>query len=148
MFRPVTSFASFSLLAFAGLVSTSASATEVCDLYTTYVSCSRECYSLIAPVITAECDLTNAFDVHEADALDPPPAPLLKCSHAAGVSTCEAWPQSEELSYVWDGDNSTATALTSDPQHSYACGSGTVSVSIMTSAGATSVASAAIPACN
>ena len=96
MFRPVNSFVSCSLLAFAGLVSTSANATEVCDLYTTYVSCSRECYSLIAPVITAECDLTNAVDVHEADAYDPPPAPLLKCSHAAGVSSCESFRPTEQ----------------------------------------------------
>lgn len=147
MFRPIKTIASHAALAIAGLVSTSASATEVCDLYTTYVSCARECYSLIAPVISAECDLTNAVTTIEADAFDPPPAPLLKCSHAAGFSTCEAWPQSEELSYSWSGDTSTAS-LTTSPDHTYACGAGTVSVSIMTSTGATSVATAAIPNCN
>jgi hypothetical protein len=148
MFRPVTTIASHTVLVLAGLVSTSASATEVCDLYTTYVSCSRECYSLIAPVISAECDLTNAVTTIEADAFDPPPSPLLKCSHEAGTSTCEAWPQSEELSYTWSGDTSTTSSLTSSPDHSFACGAGTVSVSIITSTGATSVATATIPDCN
>jgi hypothetical protein len=147
MFRPMTSIVSCSVLVLAGFVSTTASATEVCDLYTT--SCTRDCYVYVSPVINAECDLTNAVIVGEATIFDPPPAPLLKCTRDSNSYSCTAWPQGDELSYSWSNDsNSVVTQPASSPQHSFSCGTQTASVAIMTPAGATSVASATLPACN
>jgi hypothetical protein len=148
-FRPVSAIASSSVLALAGLISTAASATEVCDLYVaSFNTCARDCYLYVNPVISAECDLTNSV-VTQAAISDPPPAPRLKCALDGSHFSCEAWPQSDELSYSWsDEDNVPASFPAASPQRSFACGTGAVSVSIMTSTGATSIASATIPACD
>lgn len=147
MFRPVSTIASSTLLALVGLVSTAASATEVCDLYVSSV-CARDCYPYVNPVISAECDLTNSA-IPKASISDPPPAPSLQCARSGDGFSCEAWPQSDELSYYWSVDDNAAVALpVGNPQHNFACGAGNVSVSIITSVGATALASATIPACD
>lgn len=141
----------FALLAgTAALAGASSSAkADFCD-WRMRTACEVDCYVFIAPVINNDCDSVNALVIDHAPADQPPPSPQLKCSRSDTGYACEAWPQSDELGYVWSSDqgtSATANSLVSDAIEDFSCSAGTVTVTVVSPAGATSSASTTLPSC-
>ncbi len=142
----------FALLAgTAALVGTSSNAkADFCDWRMRSV-CEVGCYVFIAPVINNDCDSVNALVIDHAPSDVPPPAPQLKCGRSDTGYSCEAWPQSEDLGYLWSSDqgaSATTSTLVADPVENFSCSGGNVTVTIVSPAGATSSATTALPSCN
>ncbi len=147
MFRPIFMIASTALIAFAYSSNAAASGDEWCHTRLRAL-CSEECYAYMAPsnVIENECDMKTL--VITVDAIDAPPAdPSLQCTASGGGYLCEAWPQGEAISYSWS-DDSTFSSDARNPFRQVSCGAGTLSVAVIGPSGASSVASAELPACN
>ena len=141
----------FALLAgTAALAGSSSNAkADFCD-WRMRTACETACYVFIAPVINNDCDSVNAMVIDHAPAELPPPSPQLKCSRSDTGYACEAWPQSEDLDYVWssgDGASAATTVLAPNPTQNFSCSGGNVTVTIVTPAGASSTASSTLPSC-
>jgi len=149
MFRTLYSFASSALVAAACFSSVPANAIELCETRFRTL-CTNNCYTYSSPVIngTVECDKLNF--VITQDAFSAAPAdPTLQCSRTTEGYSCEAWPQGEEISYDWYGDDNTAIVTDIiNPFRHFSCSAGTVSVVVTGPGGGTSIASATLPACN
>lgn len=150
MFRSICSLASSALVAAVCLHSVPASAIELCETRFLNFCTTGDCYIYSAPVVngTVECDKLNF--VITQDALSAAPAdPSLQCDRTSQGYACEAWPQGEGISYDWYGDDNTAIATDIiNPFRYFGCNAGTVSVAVTGPGGGTSIASAALPACN
>jgi hypothetical protein len=149
MFRSFYSFATSALVAAACLNSVPANAIELCE--TRFRSlCTDNCYIYSGPVTEGvlECDKLNL--VITQDSLSAPPAdPILQCDRTSQGYTCEAWPQGEQISYDWYGDDNTAIATDiTNPFRYFSCTAGTVSIAVTGPGGGTSIASTTLPACN
>jgi hypothetical protein len=149
MFRYFYSFASTAVVAAACFSSVPANAIELCETRFR-ILCTDNCYVYSGPVTdgTRECDLLNS--VITQDAFSAAPAdPILQCARTSQGYTCEAWPQGEQISYDWYGDDNTAIVTDIiNPFRHFSCDAGTVSVVVAGPGGGTSIASATLPACN
>jgi hypothetical protein len=149
MFRSFCSFATSALVAAACLNSVPANAIELCE--TRFRSlCTDNCYTYSGPVTEGvlECDKLNL--VITQDSLSAPPAdPILQCDRTSQGYACEAWPQGEQISYDWYGDDNTAIVTDIlNPFRHFSCSAGTVSIVVTGPGGGTSIASTTLPACN
>lgn len=148
MFRPFTKSAYLGAVALASLSCLPAHATELCETRLR-TQCTADCYVYMALIPDAACDEQNAFVITTAHAATAPADPALKCSRDASGYQCEAWPQGEEISYVWLSEQaSTATINALNPHQYFNCGAGEVSVAVIGPSGAASIATATLPACN
>ena len=149
MFRSLYSFASTALVAAACLTSVPANALELCETRFRNL-CTDNCYAYAGPITdgTRECDKQNV--VITLDAFSASPAdPMLQCDRTSQGYVCEAWPQGEQISYDWYGNDNTAIVTDIiNPFRHFSCNAGTISVVVTGPGGGTSIASATLPACN
>jgi hypothetical protein len=149
MFRSFHSFATSALVAAACLNSVPANAIELCETRFRTL-CTDNCYVYSGPVTDGvlECDKLNF--VITQDSLSAAPAdPILQCDRTSQGYACEAWPQGEQISYDWYGDDNTAIVTDIvNPFRHFSCNSGTISIVVTGPGGGTSIASTTLPACN
>jgi len=149
MFRSFSYFASSALVAAACLASVPANAIELCETRFRNL-CTTNCYTYSGPVVDGvlECDKLNF--VITQDAFSAPPAdPILQCDRTAEGYACEAWPQGEQISYDWYGDDNTAIVTDIvNPFRHFSCNAGTISIVVTGPGGGTSIASTTLQACN
>lgn len=147
MFRSLLKYASFTAAALASVVAVPASATEYCDfLFNSH--CTENCYAYVVPVddpvVEAECD--TLYAISSVKVTEAPADPRLDCSSNGNSYLCEAWPQSEAISYAWSGGQGDGSARS--PFRSLSCAGGTLSVAVKSPSGAASHTSITLPACN
>jgi hypothetical protein len=144
MYRPL-----FSLLLLAAPALVQAGPNDVCEVMLS-VGCAQGCYRYVhtGPVIEANCDDPKMVIIQDT-VLAAPANPSLDCKVRNGAYDCEAWPQSEDISYAWIGQQPGFIATDStNPFQTFSCAGGQVSVAVIGPGGNASVATVTLPACN
>jgi hypothetical protein len=146
MFHTSRFSAYFGLAAFAALFAAPGHATEYCDTRLR-LNCTQGCYVYSSPIFDAECDKTAMIVTR--DAFDAPPAnPTLQCSRSGDGYRCEAWPQSEQISYAWSSYEQTVVTDVLNPYQFFGCSGGDIGVAVIGPGGGASVTTLTLPACN
>jgi hypothetical protein len=153
MFRSLASCISIAVAA-TTLYSGAANADNYCDWLLQNACTSTaasECYYSGSPINGGDggsCDSALVMLITKSEYGSAPANPILKCALAGNRYDCEAWPQGDELTYSWYGDdNSAIVSEVISPFRSFSCNAGVVSVAIVGPGGGSSIASATLPAC-
>lgn len=149
MFRSLAPSLSAALVAAGCLISSSASAIELCEPLLNSLCTSSTCYSYVGPVTDGTDECWGIGMVVTQDAFFAPPKdPVLDCKISNGRYLCEAWPQSEDISYAWSSAQTGSSVVDAiNPFRHFSCQGGEVKVAVIGPGGGISIAAATLPAC-